>query len=101
MGCGQGALITPNQTLALMDVDPLMGSTAGGVLQTGQRIGLAVGQAAIGAVFFNSLAGAGRASYARALQHAVIAAICFIVLAVAIGVQDLVRARRRVPPSVG
>src|SRR5215213_2443746 len=22
MGCGQGALITPNQTLALMDVDP-------------------------------------------------------------------------------
>ena len=57
MGCGQGMLITPNQTLALMDVDPLMGSTAGGVLQTGQRIGLAIGQALIGAVFFNSLTG--------------------------------------------
>lgn len=36
MGCGQGMLITPNQTLALMDIDPLMGSAAGGVLQTGQ-----------------------------------------------------------------
>jgi MFS family permease len=97
MGCGQGALITPNQTLALMDVDPLMGSTAGGVLQTGQRIGLAIGQAAIGAVFFSSLTGTGHAAYATALQHAVIAAICFVALAVGIGVQDLVRARRRTP----
>ncbi len=95
MGCGQGAVITPNQTLALMDVDPLMGSAAGGVLQTGQRIGLAIGQALIGTVFFNALTGPGHASYARALQHAVIAAICFITLAVAIGVHDLVRARRR------
>jgi hypothetical protein len=100
MGCGQGALITPNQTLALMDVDPLMGSTAGGVLQTGQRIGLAIGQAAIGAVFFSSLTGTGHAAYATALRHAVLAAICFIALAVTIGVQDLLRARRRTP-SVG
>jgi EmrB/QacA subfamily drug resistance transporter len=97
MGCGQGALITPNQTLTLMDVDPAMGSTAGGVLQTGQRIGLAIGQAAIGAVFFNTLVGTGHASYARALQHAVFAAICFIVLAVAVGVIDLTHARRRTP----
>jgi EmrB/QacA subfamily drug resistance transporter len=95
MGCGQGALITPNQTLALMDVDPLMGSAAGGVLQTGQRIGLAIGQAAIGAVFFSSLAGTGPDAYATALRNAVLAAICFIALAVAIGVHDLVRANRR------
>ena len=96
MGCGQGMLITPNQTLALMDVDPLMGSTAGGVLQTGQRIGLAIGQALIGAVFFNSLdRRRASTSYARALGHAVIAAICFVSIAVAIGVHDLVRTRRR------
>ena len=100
MGCGQGAVITPNQTLALMDVDPLMGSTAGGVLQTSQRIGLAIGQAVIGTVFFNSVVGAGSAAYAHALGHAVLAALCFIVLAVAIGVHDLVRARRR-QPSIG
>jgi EmrB/QacA subfamily drug resistance transporter len=95
MGCGQGMLITPNQTLALMDVDPQMGSTAGGVLQTGQRIGLAVGQAVIGAVFFTSLTGTDTASYSRALGHAVIAAICFVSLAVTAGVWDLVRAGRR------
>jgi EmrB/QacA subfamily drug resistance transporter len=97
MGCGQGAVITPNQTLALMDVDPLMGSTAGGVLQTGQRIGLAIGQAVIGTVFFNSLTGSGSASYADALRNAVIAALCFISLAIAVGVHDLTRARRRQP----
>jgi EmrB/QacA subfamily drug resistance transporter len=97
MGCGQGALVTPNQTLSLMDVDPTMGSTAGGVLQTGQRIGLAVGQAVIGAVFFNSLSGSGHAAYADALRNAVVAALVFVVIAVAIGVQDLLRARRRQP----
>jgi EmrB/QacA subfamily drug resistance transporter len=95
MGCGQGALITPNQTLALTDVDPLMGSAAGGVLQTGQRIGLAIGQAVIGAVFFISLSGTGPDAYATALRHAVLAAICFVTLAVVIGVHDLVRHRRR------
>jgi hypothetical protein len=72
-----------------------MGSAAGGVLQTGQRIGLAIGQAVIGAVFFASVAGPGPASYSRALGHAVIAAICFVALAVAAGVLDLVQARRR------
>ncbi|MGI8522762.1 MAG: MFS transporter [Nocardioides sp.] len=95
MGLGQGAVITPNQTLALMDVDPTMGSTAGGVLQTSQRIGLAIGQAVIGAVFFSSLTGPGVASYSGALGHAVIAAICFVTLAVGTGVWDLVQNRRR------
>jgi hypothetical protein len=99
MGCGQGAVITPNQTLALVDVDPLMGSTAGGVLQTGQRIGLAVGQAVIGAVFFVSLTSPTTAGYAHALGRAVLAAICFVSLAVAVGVHDLVRARRRTPAA--
>jgi EmrB/QacA subfamily drug resistance transporter len=97
MGCGQGAVITPNQTLALMDVDPLMGSTAGGVLQTGQRIGLAIGQAVIGTVFFNSLTGPGSTSYSEALRNAVVAALCFIALAIAISVHDLSRARIRRP----
>jgi hypothetical protein len=41
------------------------------------------------------LNGTGPGAYATALQHAVLAAIGFIVLAVAIGVHDLVRARRR------
>ena len=94
MGFGSGALITPNQALTLMDVDPVVGSTAGGVLQTAQRIGLAVGQAVIGAVFFASLAGPGAASYAHALGSAVEVALVFVGAAVAVGVWDLVHQRR-------
>ncbi|MEP6816682.1 MAG: MFS transporter [Marmoricola sp.] len=95
MGFGAGALITPNQALALMDVDPVVGGTAGGVLQTAQRIGLAVGQAVIGAVFFSSLAGSGVASYSHALGSAVLAALFFVAAAVAVGVWDLARHRVR------
>jgi MFS family permease len=98
MGAGAGAIITPNQTLTLMEVDPVTGSTAGGVLQTSQRIGLAIGQAVIGAVFFASLAGAGtRATrYGDAVGAAVLAALGFVALALVVGVVDLVRTHQRV-----
>lgn len=95
MGCGSGALITPNQTLTLMHVDPVVGSTAGGVLQTSQRIGLAIGQGVIGAVFFASVAGTGPQAYGHAVAMAVLAALGFVVAAVAVGTADLVQARRR------
>jgi len=94
MGLGAGGLITPNQALTLMDVDPVVGSTAGGVLQTAQRIGLAVGQAVIGAVFFASIDGPGPESYARALVAAVLVALCFVTASVAVGVRDLMHGRR-------
>jgi hypothetical protein len=91
MGLGSGALITPNQTLTLAAVDPASGSTAGGVLQTAQRIGLTVGQAVVGAVFFASLSGTGQAAYAGALVAAVGAALVFVVLALAVGGLALLR----------
>jgi EmrB/QacA subfamily drug resistance transporter len=98
MGVGSGAIITPNQALTLMEVDPVAGSTAGGVLQTAQRIGLAVGQAVIGAVFFASLAASATTSdrYGQALRSAIGAALGFVTLAAAVGVADLVASRRRV-----
>jgi EmrB/QacA subfamily drug resistance transporter len=98
MGVGSGAIITPNQALTLMEVDPVTGSTAGGVLQTAQRIGLAVGQAVIGAIFFASLGGAGTTSqrYGHALRTATVTALAFVALAAVVGVTDLVRNRRRV-----
>jgi EmrB/QacA subfamily drug resistance transporter len=98
MGAGSGAIITPNQALTLMEVDPVTGSTAGGVLQTAQRIGLAVGQAVIGAVFFASLGGAGTTAqrYGHALRSAIMAALAFVALAGFVGATDLVRNRRRV-----
>ncbi|HET6876244.1 MAG TPA: MFS transporter [Jatrophihabitans sp.] len=99
MGVGSGAIVTPNQALTLMEVDPVTGSTAGGVLQTAQRIGLAVGQAVIGAVFFAGVAGTGEktARYGDALRLAIVAALGFVALAAAVGLVDLVRNRRRPP----
>jgi EmrB/QacA subfamily drug resistance transporter len=99
MGAGSGAFITPNQALTLMEVDPVTGSTAGGMLQTSQRIGLAIGQGVIGAVFFAGLTSTGTAAsrYDDALRAAVVAALGFVVLAAAIGAADLVRSARRQP----
>ena len=48
---GSGLVISPNITLTLRDVPVERAGTAGGVLQTGQRIGTAAGIALIGAVF--------------------------------------------------
>jgi EmrB/QacA subfamily drug resistance transporter len=93
MGAGSGAVVTPNQALTLMQVDPVAGSTAGGVLQTAQRIGIAIGQATIGATFF---AGLDRGGYPQALRVGVGAALSFLVIATAISLVDLVRTRRRI-----
>jgi MFS family permease len=103
MGMGSGALITPNQTLTLMDVDPVAGSTAGGVLQTSQRIGLAIGQSVIGAVFFaalpatlGGLTGVARDdAFGHAVGQAVLAALGFVALALLVGLVDLRRNGRR------
>jgi MFS family permease len=55
-GLGSGVVISPNITLTLQEVPVARAGSAGGVLQTGQRIGSAVGIAAVGALFFNRLA---------------------------------------------
>lgn len=44
-GLGGGAVISPNQALSLAGVPPRMGGAAGAALQTGQRIGSALGAA--------------------------------------------------------
>ena len=100
MGCGGGGVITPNQALTLMEVDPVAGSTAGGVLQTAQRIGLALGQAVIGAAFFASIdhrtTGVARQdSYGHGLTVAVAVAICFLTAALVVGASDLASTRRK------
>lgn len=93
MGLGAGALITPNQALTLMDVDPVVGGTAGGVLQTAQRVGLAIGQAVIGAAFFSAVVGTGPAAYSRALATAVLVALGFVAAALVVAVTEVVRER--------
>ena len=97
IGVGSGAIITPNQALTLMEIDPATGSTAGGVLQTAQRIGLAVGQAVIGAVFFASVGTFGPAAerYGDALRTASLVTLGFVAVAAVVGIADLARNRPR------
>ncbi|MFR9674458.1 MFS transporter [Streptomyces sp. TR06-5] len=91
-GLGSGTVIAPNQTLTLADVPPEQGGSAGGVLQTGQRIGSAVGIAATGSVFFTHAPGAG-AAWALAFRSSVGVSLAFVLAALLIGVADQ-RARR-------
>ena len=61
-GFGGGAVVSPNLTLTLADVPPRMGGAAGGALQTGQRIGSAIGAAVLMTVYQATLpSGAGTA----------------------------------------
>ena len=55
-GIGGGLVIAPNQALTLSEVPVERAGTAGGLLQTGQRIGAAIGIAAVGSAFFSRLA---------------------------------------------
>lgn len=101
-GLGQGGVITPNQTLTLSNVDPAIGSTAGGVLQTSQRIGSAIGQAVIGAAFFAAVpAGVGalhgtakHAVYSDAFAQAILVSLIFVAAALVVGLVDLANGRR-------
>ena len=95
MGLGAGALITPNQALTLMDVDPSWGARRAACCRPRSGSGSAVGQAVIGAVFFASIDGPGPASYAHAVEAAVLVALVFVAASVAVGVRDLLQDRRR------
>lgn len=56
IGLGQGAVISPNQTLTLAEVPLEYAGSSGAIMQTGQRIGASVGIAMITAAVFWALA---------------------------------------------
>jgi EmrB/QacA subfamily drug resistance transporter len=87
-GIGSGMVIAPNQTLTLSEVPVAQGGTAGGLIQVGQRIGSAVGIAAVGSVFYARLA-ATRGNYNQALQHGLLIAVLFLVAALLLAAGDL------------
>ena len=87
-GIGGGGVISPNITLTLADVPPRMGGAAGGALQTGQRIGSALGAALLMTVY--QAAGA-RTSPEVAARLAFVAALVVLSIALAAAV----RSRRR------
>jgi EmrB/QacA subfamily drug resistance transporter len=92
-GLGAGLVISPNQTLTLSEVPVRRAGTAGGLLQVGQRIGAAVGIAAVGSVFFARVASS-RGDFASAFQHGILVASAFIVAALVLAVVDVVVDRR-------
>ncbi|WP_181276434.1 MFS transporter [Brevibacterium oceani] len=92
LGIGQGMTISPNQTLTLAEVPVEYAGTSGGIMQTGQRVGTAIGIAVVTAVFFafQSLAG-----YSAAIIAGFTVIALIIIAAGIIGVIDLGRGRKK------
>jgi MFS family permease len=92
-GVGSGSVISPNITMTLRDVPVRMAGAAGGALQTGQRLGAAVGTAALPGLFYLVLAG-GDDNYRDALAIALGAALIGMTAALGLAVADWRRDRR-------
>ena len=90
-GVGCGFVITPNITLTLSEVPVRQAGTAGGVLQTGQRVGAAAGIAVTGSVFYGGLVGGGDG--AAALRHGLLVILGFVAAALVVALVDLRRSR--------
>ncbi|MGK5551075.1 MFS transporter [Actinomadura kijaniata] len=86
-GIGSGLVISPNQTITLSQVPVAEGGSAAGVLQTGQRLGTAVGIAVTGAVFFASVANGG--DWAVAFRHGLLVVLAFVLAALVAAGYDL------------
>ncbi|MFD6151484.1 MFS transporter [Streptomyces sp. NPDC060243] len=90
-GLGSGLVISPNQTLTLSEVPVRRAGSAGGALQTGQRVGSAIGIAAVGSVFFGRLADDG---WSNAYDHGLIVSVGFVIAALLVAIADVVAGRR-------
>jgi EmrB/QacA subfamily drug resistance transporter len=93
-GFGGGLVISPNVTLTLAEVDPRRAGSGGGMLQTAQRVGSAIGVAVVLAQFFAALADS-RGDYGDALSVSLRTTIGLIAVALLFAVLDLVRRRTR------
>ena len=91
VGGGQGLVVSPNQTLTLADVPMRYAGSAGGVLQTGQRVGTSIGIAAITGIVFAIVA---HSTWPTAMVVGLLVIAVVVILAGAIGVRDVVTSRR-------
>jgi EmrB/QacA subfamily drug resistance transporter len=99
-GLGSGMVISPNQAITLSEVPPEGGGSAAGVLQTGQRIGTAIGIAAVGAVFFAAVTSS-HGDWAMAFRRALLVVTAFVLVALGAAVADLVTGHRPKPGETG
>jgi EmrB/QacA subfamily drug resistance transporter len=95
-GLGSGLVIAPNQTLTLSEVPPRQGGAAGGVLQTGQRIGSAAGIAAVGSLFYSRLAST-RGDFTVAVRDGFLVIVEIVAVALVVAIADLVVNRHDQP----
>jgi MFS family permease len=93
-GIGGGFVISPNITMTLRNVPVRMAGSAGGALQTGQRVGAAIGTAIVAGVYFGVLAGTGR-NFHLAIAVALGVAVTTTLIALGIGIADLGNEKRR------
>lgn len=89
-GLGGGMVTSPNVTLSLQHVPVRMAGSAGGALQTAQRIGSAIGTAILATIFYRVLMSSAR-SYPTAVSDALLSASALMLLALLIAIIDLVR----------
>lgn len=97
-GVGGGWVISPNTTMTLRCVPVTMAGSAGGALQTGQRVGSAIGTALLAGVFYAVLAATGT-DYAVAVAVAVGGAALAVTVALGIGVGEWRRGRAGAAPA--
>lgn len=84
-GLGSGCVVSPNITMTLRNVPVRMAGAAGGALQTGQRLGAAVGTAALPGLFHLALRATHddhRAAVAVAVGSGAAAMLCALAVAV-------------------
>ena len=91
-GVGSGLVISPNQTLTLAHVPVQRAGSAGGVIQTGQRLGTAAGIALVGSVYFGTLSSS-HGDDAQAAGHGLRVAVALTAVALVVGVVDVLRTR--------
>ena len=94
LGVGQGLVVSPNQPLSLVDVPLEYAGAAGGILQTGERIGTSIGIAAITGLTFRVSHSSGWDVAAQVGLLAVVAAIAVSAAIAAVDLRLAVRRRR-------
>ncbi len=90
-GLGSGLVIAPNQTLTLAEVPVASAGSAGGSLQTGQRVGSAIGIAGVGSVFFTRVMHEG---WAAAYDAGLLVSVIFVAAALLVALADAAARRR-------
>jgi EmrB/QacA subfamily drug resistance transporter len=98
-GLGGGMVVSPNITLTLASVPVRMAGAAGGALQTGQRIGSAIGTATLAGLFYAALRRTG-GNQSAAVTGALLTAAGVMVLALLLSLAELAQARARGEPAM-